>query len=167
MINNKPTLYISCGVPGSGKSTFLKKNKKENEIIVSRDDIRFSILKEGEEYFSHEDEVYDKYINMIVRNLEAGNNVYADATHLNERSRNKTYNAVRNSTNVEFTTEVIYFDVPVAICLKRNEQRKGTKTYVPRGIIRRMASTYTIPEVTENFKKIWKVDEEGKVSKCF
>lgn len=167
MLNKKPILYISCGVPGSGKSTFLNKNKKEDEVIVSRDEIRFSILKDGEDYFSHEDEVYDKFINTIVRNLEAGKNVYADATHLNEKSREKTYNAVRNSTDVEFALEAIYFDVPVTICLKRNENRKETKTYVPRGVIRRMALSYTFPEFNKPFKKVWKVNKDGEVSKCF
>lgn len=167
MLNKKPILYISCGVPGSGKSTFLNKNKREDEVIVSRDEIRFSILKDGEEYFSHEDEVYDKFINTIVRNLEAGKNVYADATHLNEKSRAKTYNAVTNSTDVEFSLEAIYFDVPVAICLNRNENRKETKTYVPRGVIRRMAASYTFPEFNKPFQKVWKVNKDGKVSKCF
>ena len=74
---------------------------------------------------------------------------------------------MRNSTNVEFSLEAIYFDVPVAICLNRNENRKGTKTYVPRGIIRRMAASYTFPEFNKPFQKVWKVNKDGEVSKCF
>ena len=35
---NKLTLLI--GIPGSGKTTYANKNKKENEIILSSDTIR-------------------------------------------------------------------------------------------------------------------------------
>ena len=47
-------IYILMGTPAAGKSTFLKKIK--NGLIVSRDAIRFSLLKEGEDYFAHETE---------------------------------------------------------------------------------------------------------------
>ena len=51
-------LYLMCGVPGAGKSTFIKKRTRlDHAVVVSRDAIRFSIVKPDEEYFSHEDEV--------------------------------------------------------------------------------------------------------------
>ena len=35
-------LYLMCGVPGCGKSTFLKnKIKNNNSVIISRDTIKF------------------------------------------------------------------------------------------------------------------------------
>ena len=74
--SNQGTLYISSGLPGAGKSTFLKKIKKEEEVIISRDEIRFSMLKEGDDYFKYEDRVYDIFISKIVKNLKAGKNVY-------------------------------------------------------------------------------------------
>ena len=52
------TLYILSGCPASGKSTFGKKMSKITGIpIVSRDEIRFSLLKDDEDYFSHEEDV--------------------------------------------------------------------------------------------------------------
>ena len=52
-----PTLYIMCGPSGCGKTTwahnFIKEQHETNDIrYVSRDEIRFSLIKEGEEYFS-------------------------------------------------------------------------------------------------------------------
>ena len=49
-------LFVMVGVPGSGKSTFLKENfeGKGNVKIVSRDAIRFSFVKPDEPYFSKE-----------------------------------------------------------------------------------------------------------------
>ena len=61
-------LILMCGVPGSGKSTYLKVHEpwfNESHVIVSRDEIRFSLLQEGEEYFSHEKEVWNIFVNKI------------------------------------------------------------------------------------------------------
>lgn len=52
-------LYILSGCPGSGKSTWAKSHINPYfDKYVSRDDIRFSLVKENEEYFSKEKEVY-------------------------------------------------------------------------------------------------------------
>lgn len=41
----KNKLYIMCGCPGSGKTTYAKKYLiNDNTVYVSRDDIRFSLL---------------------------------------------------------------------------------------------------------------------------
>lgn len=51
-------LFLMSGIPGAGKSTFLKNRiKKDTSVVISRDVIRFSIVKPEENYFSHEDEV--------------------------------------------------------------------------------------------------------------
>ena len=53
-------LYLMCGIPGSGKSHWAKGVK--DAVIVSRDAIRFNLLKDGEDYFAHEDEVVETFI---------------------------------------------------------------------------------------------------------
>ena len=156
-------LYISCGVPGSGKSTFLKEIKEKDEIIISRDEIRFSILKPGEEYFSHEKEVYIRFLNEIVKNIRNGHNVYADATHLNEKSRYMLLSQLAHRGCNQRETNAIYFDVPLLTCLECNETRFGTAAYVPRGQIRRMFSQFDPPQKYEGFKNIWSVNAEGDI----
>ena len=56
-------LFIMMGVPGSGKTTLAKKlvEDKPNTIRVSRDDIRFSLLEKGDEYFAKEDKVFKTF----------------------------------------------------------------------------------------------------------
>ena len=43
-------LFLMCGVAGAGKSTYLSKIK--NAAIISRDEIRFSIIGDFDDYFA-------------------------------------------------------------------------------------------------------------------
>lgn len=82
----KPTCYIMSGIPGCGKSTWSRKFTAEHDNIVqvSRDEIRFSLLADGEDYFAHEDEVIATFYAEINEALAAGHDVIADATHISE-----------------------------------------------------------------------------------
>ena len=51
-------LILMMGIPGSGKSTWVKNHMKSDDIYISRDEIRFSLLQPGDEYFSKEKEVW-------------------------------------------------------------------------------------------------------------
>ena len=162
---SKPTLYISCGLPGSGKSTFLKANKAKDEVIVSRDEIRYSILKENDAYFEHELTVYSIFIYEIGKALKQGKNVYADATHLNGRSRSKLMGRLKNNfPNLEFNVEFIFFDVPIYICLERNKKRTGRER-VPEDAILNMAKALRKPYEFDYGKHLWVVDEDGIIYK--
>ena len=51
-------VFVMCGPAGSGKSTWLiKQMKPKTDVCISRDNIRFGLLKEGEDYFAHENDV--------------------------------------------------------------------------------------------------------------
>ena len=58
-------LVILSGVPGSGKSTWVQNHLEKNDVWVSRDIIRFNLIGEDEDYFSHEVEVFDKFVSEI------------------------------------------------------------------------------------------------------
>lgn len=63
-------VFIMCGPPGSGKSTWVRERLTSNDEWISRDNVRFSIVREDEDYFSHEDDVFDTFINYINQTLE-------------------------------------------------------------------------------------------------
>ena len=51
-------VWLLSGIPGSGKTSWAKKRIEEHGgIHCSRDEIRFSVLEDDEDYFAHEDEV--------------------------------------------------------------------------------------------------------------
>jgi predicted kinase len=130
-------LILGMGIPGAGKSTYLEKHVPFGCVIVSRDAIRFSMVKPDEEYFSKETEVFNAFIAEIVHALEEGYDVYADATHLNAKSRAKVINAVMQRT-VPSKISVLWVQVDLEVALAQNELRQGTRAYVPKSAIRRM-----------------------------
>lgn len=155
-------LILVCGLPGSGKSTYLSQFKHNfNCSVISRDEIRFSLLKEGEAYFTHEEEVCKILWNKINESLAADKNTYVDQTSLTPDSR--SYLLKHITTHYELCN-IIWFNIPTSICLERNENRNGTRAYVPRGVIRRMATQMIPPSYNEAFDNIFIYDENNKLT---
>lgn len=139
----KNKLYIMSGCPCSGKTT-MAKERFPNAKYVSRDEIRFSMVPEGDEYFSREDEVFEKFVKEINDGLRQSLDVVADATHLNTASRLKLLYSLdldRSKTLVE----LICLRPPLEVCLERNETRKGTRSYVPINVIKKMYYSFSMP----------------------
>lgn len=151
------TLYLMVGIQASGKSTYANKllNKLSNTVVVSRDEIRFSLLKEGEDYFAHEKEVFNTFIDDIKTSLKLYDNVIADATHLTKKSRMKTINALNLEEDVEVVPIVLCVYVPE--CIRRNNSREGLAK-VPDEVIQNAYDIFEFPDVKEyNYARIIKV----------
>ena len=131
----KPTCYIMSGIPGCGKSTWSRKFTAEhdNVVQVSRDEIRFSLLADGEDYFAHEDEVIATFYAEINEALAAGHDVIADATHISERALRETMRRI----DIDCDKVLVSFDTPLDTCIARNAHRDG-RARVPEHAIRRM-----------------------------
>ena len=147
----KPTLYILCGCAGCGKSSWAKQlfYRTIDTKWVSRDDIRFELLKEEEDYFAHENEVFNKFVDKIYENLTDVYDVIADATHLNKKSRRKLINAIDNRGKVDYQIIFVYFDTPFEVCCGRNQLREGRKR-VPDEIMKSMWDNFQKPSMMED-----------------
>lgn len=170
-------LIFMCGISGSGKSTIaLRKSAEEkNSIVISRDNIRFDILTEkfgkksdySAEYFKCEREVFTKYIAEIVKAYNSGlyNNIYLDATHLNDKSRFKVINALDKALPAGWkdNTNFIFY---LLICdMKTIKQRQAIRPEIFRvkdEVIAQMEKDYKevsndflIKNNIKNYKIIW------------
>ena len=160
-------LYIMCGVPGSGKTTWLANHKKgfaQPMEIISRDAIRFSYLKDGDDYFKYEKEVWNDFILAIQNALVTKRSIFVDATHLNEKSRAKLLRALGNSlANEKIKISAIVMNTSLEEILKRNAGRTG-RAFVPEDAIRAMYASFTDPTFEEGFSTIFIVHENGNIT---
>ena len=145
-------LMLMCGIPGSGKTTIAKKMTNNFIKYVSRDEIRFSMLNENDEYFSKEKEVFEEYMNQINRALKEGYDVIADATHLNRSSRAKVLNRLTIKPD---TIIVACACVSLETALERNNKRAGLAK-VPESQIRRMAHSIELPSYEEGIDYVFR-----------
>jgi predicted kinase len=82
------TMYIMCGLPGSGKSTWARKcvEKDKNTIIISKDAIRTMI--NGKYVFDQDREVLVKEIvQSIISGLKLNVNIIFDETNITSKKR--------------------------------------------------------------------------------
>ena len=141
-------LYLMVGAPGRGKSTYARefsKHHKSRIKIVSRDAIRFSMVKYGSPYFSKEKAVFKEFVKEINEGLDKGD-VIADATHINEVSRMKLIKRI-DLSKCKVSCIVLLTDELTAI--KRNHLREG-RARVPDSVISENYARFTHPK-TDKF----------------
>lgn len=142
-------LHILCGIPASGKSTWAN---QQNGQIISRDEIRKQYVGEnpGKNYFSKERQVYKKMIaNIKTAIKENVENIYVDATHINEASRMKLLCHFRNNKNnkrINLTFDC--FPILLHTALERNSKRKNFHK-VPEEALKSFYFRWTLPSEEE------------------
>lgn len=150
-------LYIMMGIPGSGKSTWCEENISNKDNYVSRDRVRFGLLKAGDSYFSKENEVYKEFVNIINRKLMTNKEVYVDQTSLDSRARRKLLNSLQVKPD---EVHVIWLKTPLQKSLLYNAKRKGLER-VPDHSIIQMHSRLERPTWSEGIKYLH-IIENGK-----
>ena len=153
-------VYLTVGIPASGKSSFVRKQiAQSGGVCVSRDEVRFSMLKDEDAYFQNENAVFEEFVKRVQAAIDGPEDVYVDATHISVGSRKK----ILNRLNLDNAKEIImlYFDVAAEVAIARNASRTG-RSLVPESAILNMAKKITKPTPSENFR-VWTINENGEV----
>lgn len=148
------TLYVMCGISGSGKSTWANKFAQDNfdTLVVSTDGIRGILFGDASVQRAGK-LVFDIAHKMIDECIEAGYNVVFDATNLHARDRKKLIEEYHDRVQMC----CVLCAPPVNVCVKRQEKRSRK---VPEQVIRSQAAKLSFPMPEEGWDRIICVDHK-------
>jgi predicted kinase len=182
-MNKEQLIYITIGLPGSGKTTWsselertINKNYPNDKCIrINNDDIReiFSLNKDGSKQPwspKFEKEVQSEFNSRMKLSLDLGWDVILDNTYLNP----KTYQKLRENLKQNWPhVKVIVQDftsVPLETCIERDENRKAKgERSVGVEVIMRLWSQFLKPHIIpppyiENVPSTIIVDLDGTLA---
>lgn len=153
-----PLLVMLCGIPTSGKTTFLTKNLYESDtckdfVTLSTDNyIELEALKQGSTY----DELFESLVDKASAKLELdlksaikrNANIVWDQTNLTPKTRRRKLSKIPTHYN----KIAVWFEVSLEEALERNKQRNGK--LIPESVLKSMYSCFTPPTKEEGFDSI-------------
>jgi predicted kinase len=145
-------LIVTVGLPGSGKSTYLA---RLGVNAISSDEVRRLIADDPHDQTMNA-RIFSVARYLIRQRIAAGRPAtYVDATHLTPWER-APY--VKLARRYGCTLEALFFDVPVEICIARNQTRDRV---VPEAAIRKMAQQMVPPSREEGFTEITRITSDA------
>jgi predicted kinase len=150
---SKGVVILAIGLPGSGKSSWFKRHK----ISPLSSDMLRALLFDDPTEQRFQDLVFSNLRSMLKARLIARRPLnYVDATNLTPHERQ---NWIKLAQDYGYDVQAVYFDVPVDVCLERNQRRERV---VAEDVMRRMAAKLRPPTFEEGFSKITVVKVKKK-----
>lgn len=146
---SEKSLIIMRGVPGVGKSTWIKKHHLE-DYVISPDTFRIMLSKpvmtrepDSDLYYlginqKESKEAWDLTFKFIEHRLNNGSTTIVDATHCFGKYTFDRYEKLAEKHGFKMYIVDFMKDVSLEEIKRRNNGRKGTIHYVPESIIERM-----------------------------
>lgn len=158
-----PTLIFTIGIPGSGKSRWVKTYLEEGEDtvhVVSPDDIRRAVLGDVSNQ-EQGDRIWQIALVDTVKLLLADSDVILDATNVSARSRGNFLDQVKSAvvnSSMWFNTRAVVFPCDPEIAKERiaKDMAKGLdRSNVPPDVIDKMYSRFV-----SGYERIWEQFDE-------
>ncbi len=138
-------MVLAIGLPGSGKSSWFKRN---NVSPLSSDMMRGLLFDDVREQ-RFQDLVFSNLRSLLKARLIAHRPTnYVDATNLTPQERQHW---IKLAHDYNYEVHALFFDVPLDVCIERHQRRDRV---VPEDVMRRMANKLKPPTFEEGFSKV-------------
>ena len=145
---NNNTLYIMCGLPGSGKSYQAKKlAEKTGAVIVSSDALREELFNDVNNQDNSEI-VFRELHKRVKANLLVGKSVIYDACNVSDKRRRNLINEFKRYAKKIKCVLVLRL---IEDCIKAQDTRDRK---VPQYAIERMYKKFKVPNYSEGYSNI-------------
>jgi predicted kinase len=150
-----PKCYQLVGVPGSGKSTWIKSQDWAKDLpVISTDRFVEDYAREQGKTYS---EVFEEYMPIAVRLMANqalicqanGLDVIWDQTSTTIASRTRKFNTLLGYEHI-----AVVFPTPSRLELKRRLDSRPGKV-IPDSVMEGMLASFEMPTEEEGFKEIW------------
>ena len=133
------TMTLLAGVPGSGKDTWIKKNRGSLPM-VSLDDIRLDLDIDPTDNQGH---VINEAREQVRVHLRAKESFVFNATNITREVRGRW---IRLARDYNAKVEVVYIEPPIATILAQNKNREAV---VPESVVLRLLEKTEVPNLGE------------------
>jgi predicted kinase len=149
----KGVVVLAIGLPGSGKSSWFKRNS----ITPLSSDMVRALLFDNPAEQRFQDLVFSTLRSMLKARLIAHRPMnYVDATNLTPQER---HNWIKLAKDFGYEVHGVFFDVPLEVCIERHQRRDRI---VPEDVMRKMSAKLKPPSFDEGFSKITVVKVKQK-----
>jgi len=146
------TLYITVGLPGSGKSTYAKKFIADKNVeYLSSDSLR-AVYGKGEDDQTVTPIVFGHIKRKVDEFLKDGKNVMVDATSVNRRERSDYINSAKKY-GAKVVALVFKMDRNGLIARNKKRGEEGGRV-VPDWVIDKMLNKFEEPDHNEGIDTI-------------
>lgn len=154
-----PTVYMMIGVPGSGKSTWIKNQEETDDAIILSTDafIEDAAIADGKTYNEVFEEYFLKAYAQLLEDLEYAikNNkdIIWDQTNLNLRTRRYKLGKIPGY----YKKVAVHCSIPDDLHERLELRKKEQDKYISDDTIEDMMKNYEKPTVFEKFDRIIEV----------
>ncbi len=155
---NKPTVYLLCGLPGSGKSTWSEKfvGENPNTVWYKLDKEFFKKHKSsfyGDKFQEYEDEIKKEILEKVKQDIAGNKDVILDYGFWKKADREEYKRIV---TDLGAESKLLYFKCEKGILLerlnKRNSQDLTHEHKIDEKMFEVFLAKFEEPCVGENFE---------------
>ena len=141
-------IKILAGVAGVGKSTYINQHKKENDIVLSSDQLRIELYGNLEEGNKYNGEVFNELNNRLRQAIKTGDgDIYYDTTAVSRKQRAGLYKQIKKTAELnDYEIEVVLLHKPLEQIKEQNNERTGFAR-VPDDVIERMYKALQAPRI--------------------